>query len=254
VTVEHPDVAGPRVCAVLRWIDGRFVDRGLTPIHLARLGATLAGLQAHGARWTPPAGFVRWRLDGLTAASRLASVSGPEAPTPSRIPEADDAEAAIDLIRRLLSAAAAEPAIRVIEQARATFATLAATPGSAGLIHGDLHQENALFVDGVAAAIDFDDCGWGFHLYDIAVPLSELTERPRSGALRDALLDAYARRRPLPADVDEHLDALIGYRGLQLITWVLESRAHPSFRDRWREWARRDLEWLARRVEGGRPA
>ena len=45
-----------------------------------------------------------------------------------------------------------------------------------GLIHADLHYENFLFHDGVARAIDFDDCGWGFYLYDVAVTLWELEE------------------------------------------------------------------------------
>lgn len=35
---------------------------------------------------------------------------------------------------------------------------------SAGLIHGDLHQENYLFCRGAVGAIDFDDCGYGHFL------------------------------------------------------------------------------------------
>ena len=75
--------------------------------------------------------------------------------------------------------------------------------GRAGLIHGDLHQENYLFERGTARAIDFDDCGWGFFLYDVAVTLSEIEGRPRYAELRDALLDEYAGRRSLPANADE---------------------------------------------------
>ena len=37
-------------CALLRWIDGRFVNRRLTPAHLALVGATMAELQAHADR------------------------------------------------------------------------------------------------------------------------------------------------------------------------------------------------------------
>lgn len=248
VTVDDPGVPGPRTCALLRWIDGRFVNRRLTPRHLARMGANMAALQAHAAAWTPPPGFVRWRLDGLTAEARRASVTGPDGPTPARIPDDRDAERAVDLVGSLLSADEARIAGRAVEAARWAFGELAALDGSQGLIHGDLHQENTLFTGDVAAAIDFDDCGWGFCLYDLAVPLSELTERRRFPALRAAMLDAYARTRPLPPDADRIIDALIAYRGLQLIAWILESRDHPAF-DGWEAWARGDMAWLAGRLD-----
>ena len=77
VTVADPGVPGARCCALLRWIDGRFVNRRLTPAHLARMGDTMGRLQAHAAGWTPPDGFIRQRLDTLTAEAKLASPVGP---------------------------------------------------------------------------------------------------------------------------------------------------------------------------------
>jgi Ser/Thr protein kinase RdoA (MazF antagonist) len=59
------------------------------------------------------------------------------------------------------------------------------------------------------------------------------------------LLDAYAARRSLPPDADNHIDAFIVLRGLQILAWILESRDLPAFRDRWRDWAGRELEWLS---------
>jgi len=249
VTVDDPAVPGPRTCALLGWIHGRFVDRRLTPRHLARMGANMAALQEHAAGWAPPEGFVRWRLDGLTAEARRGSVCGPATRVPATIPSIDDGERAVALVGEHLSRTEGVVATRAVNVAREVFATLAAREGASGLIHGDLHQENTLFTADAAGAIDFDDCGWGFFLYDLAVPLSELTERRRFPALRHAMLDAYARTRPLPDDAEALIDALIAYRGLQLIVWVLESRDHPGFRDRWEAWARRDLEWLAGRLD-----
>jgi Ser/Thr protein kinase RdoA (MazF antagonist) len=40
-----------------------------------------------------------------------------------------------------------------------------------GLIHADLHLDNALFWRDDVRIIDFDDCGFGYWLYDIAVSL-----------------------------------------------------------------------------------
>ena len=67
--------------------------------------------------------------------------------------------------------------------------------------------------------------------------------------MRGAFLEAFARRMPLPDDADAIIDALITYRGLQLVIWILESREHAEFRDRWKEWARGDLTWVAGRVD-----
>ena len=105
-----------------------------------------------------------------------------------------------------------------------------------------------LFGNGSVGVIDFDDCGWGFFLYDLAVPLSEVTLRPAYPAMRDALLEAYARRRPLPDDAATHVDAFIVLRGLQILVWVLESRDLPAFRDRWADWVRAELDWIAGRI------
>ena len=113
-----------------------------------------------------------------------------------------------------------------------------------GRCHGDLHQENYFFQAGAAGTIDFDDCGWGFHLYDLAVTLSEIEGRPGYERLRDALLDAYARQHPLPADADVHLRALIILRRVQLLMWILESREHAAFRDDWHPWANKELRGL----------
>ena len=209
----------------------------------------LAELQVHAASWTPPSGFVRPRVDTLTAAAKRASLGGPAADQAGgQWPSVADGERATALVRDLVSAADAGVVDDAIALVRSTTATLAARADAAGLIHGDLHQENILFDGASVGVIDFDDCGWGFFLYDLAVPLSEVTLRPAYPAMRDALLDGYARRRPLPDDAGTHVDAFIVLRGLQILAWVLELRGLPAFRDRWADWAREELDWLAGRV------
>jgi Ser/Thr protein kinase RdoA (MazF antagonist) len=251
VAEEHAGVPGERLCVVLHWIDGRFVDQGLTPAHLGRLGELFAALHDHSEAWTPPPGFVRPRVDTLTTAAKRASFATPDlasAADPS--PTDEDADRATALVAEILSDADARAVERAFAVVRATTGTLGRRGEPFGLIHADLHQENALHAPGRAGAIDFDDCGWGFHLYDLAVPLSELTARPGYRGLRAGLLDAYAARRPLPADADAHIDAFVVLRGLQLLCWVLESRDHAAFRDDWQPWARKELRWLTTLVDG----
>ena len=51
-------------------------------------------------------------------------------------------------------------------------------PATFSLIHADLHHANLLVNDRDLSIIDFDDAGFGWHQYDIAVALST---RPRPG-------------------------------------------------------------------------
>jgi len=167
-------------------------------------------------------------------------------------PTVEDADRARRLVEAVVSPDAAMVFGRALEMVWATTRRLAEEVDAFGLIHGDLHYENFLFHRGVVRAIDFDDCGWGFHLYDLAVTLWELEGRPRYHQLRDALLAAYAEERPLPRDAAIHLQALFVLRRMQMLTWALESREQPTFRDTWQVWASEELHAIEMAVNARR--
>ncbi len=102
-----------------------------------------------------------------------------------------------------------------------------------GLIHSDLHQENYFFHQDQIRAIDFDDCGYGYYLHDMAVTLSELTWHDNTQALRAALLAGYCSVHSLSAEHERYLDTFIAFHTLQLMIWIIEMRNHPAFRDDW---------------------
>jgi Ser/Thr protein kinase RdoA (MazF antagonist) len=241
VAASHSGVAEARSCVLLRWMDGRFLDGGLRPRHLRRVGEVIAGLQDHADVWARPAGFVRPRVDTLTSIAKLGSIGSSPMPRTPDVPSQEDADRALGLATDLLPASAARTVAQALEVARATTRQLANRQGSAGLIHADLHYENYLFRAGEPRAIDFDDCGWGFHLYDLAVAIWELEGRPEYPRLRDALLDGYARHRLLRPDADVQLRAFAILRRVQILLWILESRDHAAFRDDWRGWADKEL-------------
>jgi Ser/Thr protein kinase RdoA (MazF antagonist) len=252
VVASDPGVPDPHVCVLLRWLDGRFVDQRLAPVHLTQVGALAGRLQLHGVSWTPPSAFLRPRVDTLTSAGKAASLarSAAEARGGDH-PTREDADRSLQLVEELVSAEAGALFARALEVVWSTTRNLAEAPGAFGLIHGDLHHENVLFHRGEAHAIDFDDCGWGLHLYDLAVTLSELEGRPRYAELRDALLEAYAQECPLPQDHATHVEGLFVLRRLQLLMWILESRTHAAFRDRWQRSAREELDAISAAVGSG---
>jgi Ser/Thr protein kinase RdoA (MazF antagonist) len=97
----------------------------------------------------------------------------------------------------------------------------------------DLHLDNALFAGREVRLIDFDDCGVGYRLYDVAVALWELRYRADYEAFRTALIAGYTAHRPLPADHLAHLDEFIAIREVAFGLWYVgTAQVNPTFRDR----------------------
>lgn len=220
------DLAGTtRVCSVLRWMDGRVHENSPYPVHLHRLGDAMARLHLHGDAWTPAPGFVRIRWDhetffgdvmvyGDTPAAGCWELLPPEVRSRFRT-----------VGRRMLD--------------------LMSVADDTGLIHADLHLGNAVFHRGTVKLIDFDDCGTGPRLYDLAVALWELRDRPDYPAFRDALLSGYGARRDLDA---AHLDDYIALRQVAFDLWYTgTAQANPAFAarlDRVHRWSLEMLDLL----------
>lgn len=94
--------------------------------------------------------------------------------------------------------------------------------------------------------IDFDDCGFGHWLYDIAVPLWDNHWRADYPAIRAALLDGYGERRELP-DLT-HLDDFIATRHVAFGLWFAGmAQVNPAFAadlDRTTDYLHRSLDRL----------
>lgn len=224
----------PRICVLFRWVEGRFLDPRLTPFHLERVGAFMAGLQLHGASFQKPDGFMRGRLDSLTEqARRLAARGAGEATVRAQIDHPDDETVAVQLITELCSPEDGARVAALLRKVREVQRAVGQGPDTFGLIHGDLHQGNYLFHEGQVRAIDFDDCGYGYYLYDMAVTLSEVNWRKNTQALWNSFLAGYRGVRNLSPEHERALDTFIALRDLQLLIWKIEMRNHPAFRDGW---------------------
>ena len=215
-TVSAAGVPEPRTCSVLRWMDGRIHTASARPVHLRRLGAAMARLHNHADRWVPPEDFVRIRWDWDTLFGDTMEYGG--------ISAAQCWELIPDELRAMFHEVAA--------RAGAVMAQLGDAPGVVGLIHADLHLDNALFSRGVVRLIDFDDCGVGYRIYDVAVALWELRHRPDYETLQVALVEGYRQHRPLPASLLAHLDSFIAAREVAVGLWLAgTAQVNPDFRD-----------------------
>ena len=205
-TVEVSAAGETRVCSVLRWMDGRINEEPPRPVHLRRLGEAMARLHHQADAWTPPPDFVRIRWDHETFFGDV-MVYG-ETP-------AADCWALLPAELRARFEAVAARTSDLVE--RDDF----------GLIHADLHLGNAVFRGDQVKLIDFDDCGHGPRLYELAVAVWELRDDPSYPAFRDALVTGYRTHREL--DVS-HLDDFIALRQVAFCLWYTGmAQMNPAF-------------------------
>ncbi len=184
---------GPMVCSLLTWLEGRFLDQGLRPIHLERVGEMTARLHDYNPRFVPPPGFSRERADSFDGPHKLYEF----APIQNDVREVLDYVGA-DFAR--YSAEAGRIATVAFTRIWADLAEFGDTPDRFGLIHADIHQWNYLFWHDEVRLLDFNNLGYAPYLYDFAVTLDNLLDRPDYPALKAALLRGYQRRRDLPPD------------------------------------------------------
>jgi Ser/Thr protein kinase RdoA (MazF antagonist) len=93
-------------------------------------------------------------------------------------------------------------------------------PGRFGLIHGDLRLANLLIDGPRVKVIDFDDCGFGWHMYDAATPVSFYEHEPQVPALIDSWKKGYRRAAELTRDDEAEIPTFIMLRRLLLVAWI----------------------------------
>jgi Ser/Thr protein kinase RdoA (MazF antagonist) len=173
---------------------------------LAEIGRLTARLHAHARRWRSPDGFLRFSWD-------TADMVGPAARWGhwTRAPLAPGQQSVLQ--------EAEDAALR-------TLAVLGVdrSPRHFGLIHADLRPSNVMVNDGGLTVIDFDDCGYGYYLYDFAAALTFYEHRPQAAAMATAWLEGYQSVAPLTAEDVRAACALSMLRRLTILGWTTTHR------------------------------
>ncbi|MFK8137908.1 MAG: phosphotransferase enzyme family protein [Bdellovibrionales bacterium] len=107
-------------------------------------------------------------------------------------------------------------------------------PEKMNVVHGDLHFGNLLWSQNKVTPIDFDDCGYGFELMDLAVTLNASSNilknvgKTEAKRITDSLLNGYSKSMSL-SDFDlEILPYFILARDLVLFAWLHGRRTNPK--------------------------
>ncbi|TVP73625.1 MAG: aminoglycoside phosphotransferase [Rhodobacteraceae bacterium] len=173
------------------------------------LGEISARLHGHARGWTPPPGFTRKTWD-------FARTIGDAPHWGSwRDSLGLDAQGAA-----LLERCAAD--------LQAKTAAYGIAPDRFGLIHADLRLANLLVDGNRLGVIDFDDCGFGWFVYDFAAAVSFLETESFIPDLADAWVAGYRRVAPL-ADVDvAMIPAFVMLRRMMLTAWIASHAETPT--------------------------
>ena len=201
-SASAPGLPEPRHLVMFRFVEGAAPDESSDLIpNFQTLGTIAARCHQHVMGWQKPGNFQRltWDLDAVFGAT----------------PTWGDWRKAPHVT----------PGIRdVLERVEAKIRTRLDAYGKSrdrfDLIHADMRLANLLVDRDRTCLIDFDDCGFGWFMYDFAAAISFIEDDPRIPELKTAWLTGYRRVRPLSLEDETEIDTFIMLRRMALLAWI----------------------------------
>jgi Ser/Thr protein kinase RdoA (MazF antagonist) len=201
--VGHARLARPRHVVLSQWETGSEPGIGealAEPFEV--LGEVTARMHIHARQWRRPSWFSRHAWDFETSL-------GEESPHWGSWRDGMGVDAAkaklfgrtVDLIGRRLAA---------FGKGHDRF----------GLIHCDLRLANLLIDGKTVKVIDFDDCGFGWYMYDAATPISFYEHEPQAADLIQSWTTGYRRVLDLPKADEDEIPTFVMLRRLLLVAWI----------------------------------
>ena len=201
-TAGHPLMPRPRSVVLFEW------ESGAEPSekdHLVEkfelLGEVTARMHLHSQSWKRPQNFERHVWDFST------SLGGR--------PHWGRWQDGMGLDREKL--AIFQRAVDLIERRLAAFGK---EPDRFGLIHCDMRLANLLIDGSEVKVIDFDDCGFSWHLYDAATAVSFFEHEKHVPELMSAWVRGYRKIHTLPADDEAEIPTFVMLRRMILVAWI----------------------------------
>jgi Ser/Thr protein kinase RdoA (MazF antagonist) len=205
-----------RYVDMLGWLPGTTLgsaEEGLAGIEdvesiFHEVGVLAARIHLHSSSWQQPNSFVRhaWDEDGLIGHQPFWGTFW-----------------ALDL----LTEAQRELLQTLRHHARIDLRAYGRTLANYGMIHADLVPENLLVEEASLRLIDFDDAGFGWHMFELATALYFCLDDPRLEAIRAALLAGYDSVKPLTPQDRQALPLFLALRGVTYLGWI-HTRPHSQ--------------------------
>ena len=176
------------------------------------LGAISARLHLHARSWQRPVWFKRktWDFDA----------------TVGRVAFWGDWHDALGL-----TASGSALLTRTVEVLQRRLSVCGQTEDRFGLIHADLRLANLLIDRGRIKVIDFDDCGFGWFVFDFAAAISFIETDPIVPDLQAAWVAGYRDVTPLDPVMEREIPTFVMLRRLQLTAWIASHAETPTAKE-----------------------
>ena len=199
-SVEGLDV--PRFMVLFHFVEGSAPDEsGDMTDGFEELGAIAARCHDHVLRWPKPDNFER-----LTWDAEAVFGDNPTWGDWRDAPEVDNE---------------VRPVLEEVEKIiRTRLDAFGKAPDHFNLIHADMRLANLLIDESGTRLIDFDDCGWGWFLYDFAASISFIEDDPRIPDLKAAWVRGYRSIRDLSSQEEFEIETFIMLRRMALLAWI----------------------------------
>ncbi len=227
-TIHLPHIPTPRHCCLFRWMPGRFLRTRFSAKTLTQVGKFTAQLHNHSASWNSATQSARplWRWERFFG--------------PQYVYSTQDA-------RLTLTAHDREVLATIAALVRSAMSQLGSGSANFGMIHADLHPLNFFLHGGQVGAIDFEDCGLGYFVFDMATTLLEVSHPldipDHYARMREAYLKGYSQVRAVPEDIERQLLIFTALRLVFLLNWGAGS-TNPRVQQEgqsWWPWAIKEL-------------
>jgi Ser/Thr protein kinase RdoA (MazF antagonist) len=212
VSMQTENPTETRQVDIFEWVDGKqlgSVEEGVADPAAIKttyetIGSLAAQLHNQATAWQPPAGFTRhaWDAEGIAGEHPF---WGPFWKLEQLSPQ-----------QRELMIKARD---RVYSDLKA-YGDDPANSERYSMIHADFIAEN-LMVDGdLVRLIDFDDAGFGWHLFELATALFFEMEQDYYPAAWEALVTGYRQHRSLPDSQLQYMPLFFLARSFTYLGWV----------------------------------
>ena len=196
VTFNHGEKGSELKCVLYSWLEGEELGDEPTPEQIRSLGAAMATLHLNSKEFELPADAAlpnfndpMWETEDFLLSDK--SVLDPDAKAL--------VSQALEVIKLVIDALYREHAQQVI--------------------HADLHGWNVMWQNGDVAVFDFDDCGFGLPIQDLATSIYYLDTPEQDAALKEG----YASVAELPQYTESQMQMFMIQRRIILLNYLYET-------------------------------
>ncbi len=209
INVHLPELSQYRYVSLMEWVEGTamatMIEQDADESNLVRCfhktGQLAARIHNQSRAWRPPPAFERHAFDaeGLMGKEPFWGPFWQQS---------------------VLTAAERAQIIHARDQIYGILTDYGKERDTYSLIHADLHPGNLIVTGDRMHIIDFDDSGFGWHQYELAVAISYYQDTPYFDSIREAIIAGYLTERPLQKADIELLPVFVLIRSMVSLGWI----------------------------------